>query len=112
MEVERVDEQLRRSSNEAYLVMMRVKFIICTLVSFFLFHIIFRLICRYPAILQDHHWRILPKRRNHKKRRRTVTLVKMMKWLILLWMKKKLMNMGLLLGMVAFFMYLDVAQIR
>jgi len=46
--------------------------------------------------LQELHLKTLLKRRNKEKKKRMLTLEKMMKWPTSLWMKKKLMRMELL----------------
>jgi len=54
-------------------------------------------------VLQELHLKTLLKRRSKEKRKRMQTLEKMMKWPTSLWMKKKLMRMGLLWGILNVF---------
>lgn len=50
----------------------------------------------YLGMMKELHLKTLLKRRNKEKKKRMLTLEKMMKWPTSLWMKKKLMRMELL----------------
>lgn len=101
-----VGVQLRRSSSIAYLVMMKVNAI---LIVFFV-GVFLMMLIELPEYFQGNHSRILLRRKSGWRKKRMLTLERKMKWPTLLLMKKKLMNMVLLLG-IAFEIYVAVGFI-